>query len=182
MPITRNNIFFASPRLPIREFENTFSRVASLFFAKIVSNIPKLVDNKRRHMEKSLSQAQRDHPLMSTTKEDLLMKKDILEAFERSNKTLDDSITKKTTCLTSLGEGIASGMRLLAMALANPPANPRPWNALCTTKLYSTFWQLWEHHYIPPPPYDTWCKLCKQRSIPRLPIPPLWKWSRKLTL
>ena len=94
-------------------------------------------------MEKSLSQAQRDHPLMSTAKEDLLMKKDMLEAFERSNKTLDDSVTKKTTCLTSLGEGIASGMRLLAMALANPPANPRPWNALCTTKLYSTFWQLW---------------------------------------
>ena len=31
-----------------------------------------------------------------------------------------------TTCLTSLGEGIASGMRMLAMALANPPATPGP--------------------------------------------------------
>lgn len=77
-------------------------------------------------MEKSLSQAQRDHLLMSTAKEDMHLKKDMLAAFERSNKTLDDSISKMTTCLTSLGEGIALGMRMLAMALANPPANPSP--------------------------------------------------------
>jgi len=51
-----------------------------------VSNIPKLVDNKRRHMEKSLSQAQRDRLLMSTAKEDLLMKKDMLEAFQGPTK------------------------------------------------------------------------------------------------
>lgn len=50
----------------------------------------------------------------------------MLDAFEWSNKTLDDSITKMTTCLTSLGEGIASGMQTLTMALANPPANPSP--------------------------------------------------------
>ena len=31
-----------------------------------------------------------------------------------------------TTCLTSLGEGITLGMRMLAMALANPPATPSP--------------------------------------------------------
>lgn len=89
-----------------------------------VSNIPKFVDNKRKHMEKSLLQAQRDHLLMSTAKEDMLA--GMLAAFERSNKTLDDSMSKMTTCLTSLGEGIASGMRMLAMALANPPANPSP--------------------------------------------------------
>lgn len=75
-----------------------------------VSNIPKFVDNKRKHMEKSLSQAQRDHLLMSTAKGDMHLKKDMLAAFERSNKTLDDSISKMTTCLTSLGEGIALGM------------------------------------------------------------------------
>ena len=91
-----------------------------------VSKIPKLVDNKRKHTEKSLSQAQRDHLLKSTAKEDMHLKKDMLAAFERSNKTLDDSISKMTTCLTSLGEGIASGMRMLAMALANPPCKPSP--------------------------------------------------------
>ena len=47
-----------------------------------VSNIPKLVDNKRRHMEKTLSQAQRDQLLMNTAKEDLLMKREMVKSFE----------------------------------------------------------------------------------------------------
>ena len=70
-------------------------------------------------MEKGLSQAQRDHLLMTTAKEDMHLKKDMLAAFELSNKTLDDSVSKMTTCLTSLGEGIAPGMRMLAMALTH---------------------------------------------------------------
>lgn len=51
----------------------------------------------------------------------------MLQTFEQSNKTLDEA--KMTTCLTSIGEGISSGMRILAMALANqtgaksPPAH-----------------------------------------------------------
>ena len=94
-----------------------------------VSNIPKLVDNKRKHMEKSLSQAQRDQFLMTASKDDLHMKKNMIDAFDRSNKTLDESISKMTACLTSIGDGIASGMQMLAMALANPspPVNyPQP--------------------------------------------------------
>ncbi|CAH3023629.1 unnamed protein product [Porites evermanni] len=48
-----------------------------------VSNIPKLVDNKRRHMEKTLSQAQRDQLLMNTAKEELLMKSEMVKSFEQ---------------------------------------------------------------------------------------------------
>ena len=48
------------------------------------------------------------------------------QAFERSNETLDDSITKMTTCLTSRGEGSASRMRMLAVALASLRATPGP--------------------------------------------------------
>lgn len=94
-----------------------------------VSNIPKLVDNKRKHMEKRLSLAQRDQVLMSTVKDDLHIKKNMIDAIEKSNKTLDESISKMTTCLTSIGDGIAAGMQMLAMALANlnPPVNyPQP--------------------------------------------------------
>ena len=61
-------------------------------------------------MEKTLSQAQRDQLLMNTAKEDLLMKKEMMESFQQSNKTLEESISKMTMCLTSLGDGIASGM------------------------------------------------------------------------
>ena len=64
-----------------------------------LSNIPKLVDSKRRHMEKTLSQVQRDQLLMNTAKEDLLMKKEMMELFQQSNKTLEKSISKMTMCL-----------------------------------------------------------------------------------
>lgn len=86
-----------------------------------VSRIPKLVDNKRKHMEKGLSQAQRDHLLMKQAKEEVDIKKQMLSAFEASNVSIENSISKLTTCLTSLGEGIASGMQALAMALGNMP-------------------------------------------------------------
>ena len=72
-------------------------------------------------MEKTLSQAQRDQLLMNTAKEDLIMKKKMMRSFEQSNKTLEESISKMTECLTSIGDGTASGMRTLAMALSNPP-------------------------------------------------------------
>lgn len=87
--------------------------------------IPKLVDNKRKHMEKRLSQAQRDQILLTNAKEDMLMKKNMLEIFEKSNKTLEESITKMTSSISSLGDGIAAGMQMLAMAM-NQNQHPGP--------------------------------------------------------
>ena len=81
-----------------------------------VCKIPKLVDNKRKG--KGLSQAQRDHLLLKQEQDDAAMKQQMVDAFDRSNQTLDYSITRMTNCLSSLGEGIASGMQMLAMALA----------------------------------------------------------------
>ena len=98
-----------------------------------VSKIPKLVDNKRKHMENALSQAQRDQLLISAAKEDVLMKREMLNSFERSNKTMEESIGKMTNCLTFLGKGIATGMRMLANAIAGahqpvPQAYPPQFN------------------------------------------------------
>ena len=90
-----------------------------------VSKFPKLVDNKRKHMEKGLSQAQRHHLLLKQGKEDALIKQQMVDAFDRSYQTLENSITKMTNCLSSLGEGIASGMQMLAMALAGPQQQVR---------------------------------------------------------
>ena len=60
-------------------------------------------------MEKALSQAQRDQLLMNTAKEDVFMKREMLKSFDQSNKIMKESIGKMTACLTSLGEGIATG-------------------------------------------------------------------------
>ena len=97
-----------------------------------VTSIPKFVDNKRKHMEKGLSQAQRDHLLLQQGKEDAKLKQQMVEAFDGSNQTLERSITKMTNCLTSLGEGIGSGMQMLAMALSGTAPQVHP---SCTQQL-----------------------------------------------
>ena len=61
---------------------------------------------------------------MNTAKEDVLIKKHLLEAFERSNNSLDKSLSKMTNFLNSLGEGISSGMQMIAMAPAGTVPHP----------------------------------------------------------
>lgn len=78
-------------------------------------NIPKLIDNKRKHMEKRLSQALRDQVLMNTAKVDILIKKNMMEKFETA---LEDSIHKMKTYLAALGDGMAAAMQMLAMVLS----------------------------------------------------------------
>ena len=63
---------------------------------------------------------------MTTAKDDLVLKKDILDAFEKSNKTLDDVISKMTNCLTALGNGIVQGMQMIATAITNLNPTPPP--------------------------------------------------------
>ena len=111
-------------------------------------------------MEKTLSQAQRDQLLMNTAKEDLLMKKEMMESFQQSNKTLEESISKMTVCLTSLGDGIASGMQMLAMALSCQPQNNVPQVFHPHFNTYSRF--------ASPPSYgnNNYCTPLTRRSVP----------------
>ena len=71
-------------------------------------------------MEKALSQAQRDQILLNSAKEEVLMKREMLTAFQALNQCLEQSINNMTQCLSSIGDGIASGMKVLAQALAAP--------------------------------------------------------------
>ncbi len=50
-----------------------------------VSAVPKLIDNKRRHMEKSLSAAQRDQLLLNEAKEDKEIRKDLSDSLRESS-------------------------------------------------------------------------------------------------
>ena len=43
--------------------------------------VPKLIDNKRKHLERQLSASQRDQLLINESKEDSQFKKDIAEAI-----------------------------------------------------------------------------------------------------
>ena len=45
----------------------------------------------------------------------------MMRPFEQSNKTSEESISKLTMCLTSIEDGIASGMQMLAIAFPKQP-------------------------------------------------------------
>ena len=51
---------------------------------------------------------------MNTAKDEVAMKKNLLDAFAQSNKAFEASMTKMTDCLTSLSTGIASAMQMVA--------------------------------------------------------------------
>ena len=85
----------------------------------------KLVDNKRRHLQKPLSAAKRDQVLMNATKEDLQLKKDFMLQMKKSQETFNEISSKLSTSIESLGKGISEGLGLLAMALNPAMANER---------------------------------------------------------
>ena len=77
------------------------------------AKIARLVD-KRKHMERNLSQSQRDKVLLQTAKDDVDTKKSLLEAFVKSNETFQVSMTKMADFLNSLGGGIAFTVQMVA--------------------------------------------------------------------
>ena len=85
-----------------------------------VSAVPRLVDNKRKQMEKALSQSKRDQILLNSAKEDLIMKKQMIASLEDSNKSLQSTMQKMTESLSAMAEGISTGMRMIAMAMSGP--------------------------------------------------------------
>ena len=85
-----------------------------------VSTVPRLVDNKRKQMEKVHSQSKRDQILMNSAKEDLIMKKQMIASLDESNKSLQSTMHEMTESLSAMAEGISSGMRMIAMAMSGP--------------------------------------------------------------
>lgn len=84
-----------------------------------ISVSPQLVDNKRKQMEKALSQSKRDQILMNATKEDIIMKKQMISSLEESNKSLQSVMQKMTESLNFMAERISAGMRMIATAMAS---------------------------------------------------------------
>ena len=54
--------------------------------------VPKLIDNKRKHLERQLSASLRDQLLINESKEDSQFKKDIAEAIRQSNETFSQAM------------------------------------------------------------------------------------------
>ena len=88
--------------------------------AEAVSNVPKLIDNKRKHLEKRLTAVQRDQKLLEATKEDTCLRKEMMDCFRESTSTTAKAIEQMSQTMKGLSEGTVQGMALLANALATP--------------------------------------------------------------
>lgn len=79
--------------------------------------IPKLIDNKRKHLEKALSTSQRDQLLMKDVKADAEFRQNLVQVMRESNKTFSSSIKEISKSMSDLSKGICSSMELLARSL-----------------------------------------------------------------
>eukprot|EP00794_Sanderia_malayensis_P014422 gene14422-biopygen11518 len=83
------------------------------------NEVPKLIDNKRKHLEKALSAAQRDHMLINEAKEDTKFRKELAQSMKQSSNLLSEAIKDIGSSMKQIGEGISHSMELLARAMAN---------------------------------------------------------------
>ena len=92
-----------------------------------VNTVPKLIDNKRRHMEKSLSSAQRDQLLLSEAKDDKEIKQDLASSLRESSAMFNTALQNISLSMNNFGTNICKSIEMLAQAMitSNQPQPQR---------------------------------------------------------
>lgn len=91
------------------------------------SVVPKLIDNKRKHLERKLSSAQRDQLLLQESKEDANFRRELSEAIRESTVSFSQSVETIGRSITQLGESMCKSMEILSRSMlqsANNTFNP----------------------------------------------------------
>eukprot|EP00117_Sycon_ciliatum_P038494 scpid36433/ scgid28591/ len=100
-------------------------RSAKLPTADTPNQIPRLVDNKRKHLEKQLSASKRDQLLIEEAKEDRETKKGMAEAIKESSASFQTAMAGMQTTMSALAQGMPKSMEMLAHAMMQQP-QPAP--------------------------------------------------------
>lgn len=87
---------------------------------KSESQVAKLIDNKRKHLEKSLSAAQRDQLLVNEAKEDSKFRKDLAEAMQQSTISFSRALEGVSQSMIQIGTGLCRSLENLAQAMQDP--------------------------------------------------------------
>ena len=85
---------------------------------------PHLIDNKRKHLEKNLSAAQRDKMLLQEAKEDAQFRKELAQAMHESSVSFSESIKDISKAMTDLGAGMCRSIEMLSRAFQQPHVPP----------------------------------------------------------
>ena len=78
--------------------------------------IPRLIDNKRKHLERQLSAAQRDQLLLKESKEDSQFKKDMADAIKQSDQTFANAMQQMSQSISQVAHGMTQSMQAMSQA------------------------------------------------------------------
>lgn len=89
------------------------------------SAVPKLIDNKRKHMERRLSAAQRDSLFMEEAKNDKVFRKELTDAIKESTVSMAQALQGISTSMVHVSTMLAKSMEVMAHSSTMPQA-PNP--------------------------------------------------------
>ena len=82
-----------------------------------INQIPHLIDNKRKHLEKTLSAAQRDKLLLNEAREDSTFCKNLAEATRQSTESFSNALKDVSNSIMQVGNGISRSMEMISQAI-----------------------------------------------------------------
>ena len=97
---------------------------------KIVNQVPKLIDNKRKHLEKTLSAAQRDGLLLNEAKEESKFRKDLADATREATSCFSKALKDVSSSMAQVGCGLSRSIEMMAQAVMAQTMN----NTLATAQ------------------------------------------------
>lgn len=115
--------------MPVEDSDG--ERVTDSRKRKCVNQVPNLIDNKRKHLEKALSAAQRDKLLLTEAKEDSVIRKSLAEATRQSTECFTTALKDVSNSMMQVGNGISRSMEMMSqaiMAQIMTNSQPRPYN------------------------------------------------------
>ncbi len=86
--------------------------------------IPQLIDNKRKHMERQLSAAQRDQLLLQESKEDSKFKRDMTKAIKQSDQTFANAMQQMSQSIVHVAESLTQSMKVFIQCSGQPVMRP----------------------------------------------------------
>ncbi|XP_057305334.1 uncharacterized protein LOC130642262 [Hydractinia symbiolongicarpus] len=85
---------------------------------KTTSAVPKLIDNKRKQLERKLSSAQRDTLLLREAKEERSDRKELQEMIKNSNESFTAALNNISQAMLQISETMSHSMQLMAQSFS----------------------------------------------------------------
>ena len=76
--------------------------------------VPKLIDNKKRHLERQLSAARRDKMLLEDSQEDAMFRRDIVSTICESNEMFAHSMQQMSSSIVLLAQGMNRSLEVIS--------------------------------------------------------------------